>query len=244
MKRVLAYLYSLVLSLFGRGKGKDEHETAHDKARALHKISKKSWDESQQRIKGHVIALEEAFTDVFGNVYYLPANGEILNYQIERRMAIELYSIKAFAGLDSDYLEYFFKKRNELAAQKRYAEIYALTVDLEQRRNILPIEEKLLHLACLYFFRHDENPYIHDDVMQYEKLQAAKQDRALRRFFLQNAFQIWEALQRETPAYQSASIPLSPEDFERYLLGMIPTRTTPKTSTNDTAKTSISTPSK
>jgi hypothetical protein len=241
MKRFFAYLYSLLASLFGRGKSEEKQEPAHVQARALHKISKKSWDESQHQINGHVLALEEAFTDVFGNVYYLPANGEILNYSIERRVAIELYSVKTFSGLDDDYLEYFFKRRDELAAQKRYAEIYALTVDLEQRKNILPIEEKLLHLACLYFFRHDENPYMHDDIMQYEKLQAAKQDRALRRFFLQNAFQIWDALQKQTPAYQSASIPLSADDFERYLLGMIPTRTTPKTSTSDTPKASTST---
>jgi hypothetical protein len=240
MKRLFAYFRSL----FGRAQSEEKHEPAHEKARALHKISKKSWDESQHQIKGHVIGLEEAFTDVFGNVYYLPANGEILNYEMERRIAIELYSVKTFSGLDDDYLDYFFKRRDELAAQKKYAEIYALTVDLEQRKNILPLEEKLLHLACLYFFRHDENPYIHDDVMQYEKLQSAKQDRALRRFFLQNAFQIWDALQSQTPAYQSASIPLCAEDFERYLLGMIPTRTTPKTSTNDTPKTSTSTPSK
>ena len=244
MKRFLVRIWSLFVSLFSR-KGDDAvYDDALAKARELHRKSKRTWDADQQRVKGHVIALEEAFYDVFGNVYYLPANGEILNYTIERRMAIELYSIKTFAGLDNDYLEYFFKKRDELAAQKRYAEIYALTVDLQQRRNTLPIEEKLLHLACLYFFRHDENPYIHDDVMQYEKLQAAKQDRALRRFFLQNAFQIWEALQREVPVYRSASIPLSKEDFERYLLGMIPTRTTPQTSTNDTPKTPTSTPSK
>lgn len=242
MKRFLVYVWGLFVSLFSRKDKGEMHEDIHAPARELHRKSKRAWDADQQRVKGHVIALEEAFTDVFGNVYYLPANGEILNYEIERRIAIELYSLKAFAGLDDDYLEYFFQKRNELAAQKRYAEIYSLTVDLEQRRNILPIEEKLLHLACLYFFRHDENPYIHDDVMQYEKLQAAKQDRALRRFFLQNAFQIWDALQKQTPAYQSASIPLSAEDFERYLLGMIPTRTTPKTSTNDTPKASTSTP--
>lgn len=237
MKRLFAYFRSL----FGRAQSEEKHEPAHEKARALHKISKKSWDESQHQIKGHVIGLEEAFTDVFGNVYYLPANGEILNYAMERRIAIELYSVKTFSGLDDDYLEYFFKRRDELAAQKNYAEIYALTVDLEQRKNILPLEEKLLHLACLYFFRQDENPYIHDDVMQYEKLQSAKQDRALRRFFLQNAFQIWDALQSQTPAYRSASIPLCAEDFERYLLGMMPTRTTPKTSTSDTPKTSTST---
>lgn len=241
MKRFFAYIYSLIVSLFGRAENKEEQLPAHEQARVLHKLSKKVWDESQQQIKGHVIALEEAFADVFGNVYYLPANGEILNYQMERRIAIELYSIKTFSGLDDDYLEYFFKRRDELAAQKRYAEIYALTLDLEQRRNVLPIEEKLLHLACLYFFRHDENPYMHDDIMQYEKLQAAKQDRALRRFFLQNAFQIWDALQKQTPAYKSASIPLCAEDFERYLLGMIPTRTTPKTSTSDTPKTSTNT---
>jgi hypothetical protein len=241
MKRFFSYLYSIFASLFGRAQTKAEQLPAHEQARALHKASKKIWDESQQQIKGHVIALEEAFADVFGNVYYLPANGEILNYTMERRIAIELYSIKTFSGLDDDYLEYFFKRRDELAAQKRYNEIYALTVDLEQRRNVLPIEEKLLHLACLYFFRHDENPYMHDDVMQYEKLQAAKQDRALRRFFLQNAFQIWDALQKQIPVYRSASIPLSAEDFERYLLGMIPTRTTPKTSTNDTPKVSTST---
>lgn len=196
-----------------------------EKARQQHAQLKRGWDAAQQVAKGHIIALSEVATDAFGNVYYMPADGEILNYTRERRLSMECAQLAVTHGADDYYIDAFFAKAKEFCKAKKLASMEALIQDFEYRRNYLPPHETVLHLAALYVFRHDENPYLHDDVFQAEKVDAARKDKQLRSFFLSLGLGIWEGWAQQREDYRSDCIPLSPDDFLRYLNNRIAIRT-------------------
>jgi hypothetical protein len=218
MKRFFSTILAFFVQLFGRKPAPNIAE----QNRAEHIKRKSVWDNSRQSAQLKTMQLIECFTDSLGNVYYFPAQS--LSITLERELEIIKASLAAYRGIDDDYLDSFEQLITKAQSQKNTALISAYLQDFFYRRKHLPQREKLLHLACLYLYRWDENPYIYDPIIQNDKLKTALSDPALYGFFLRFAYQIYIMDAKDNPALQDGWTLQSEPDFLRYSAGEKPMR--------------------
>jgi hypothetical protein len=218
MKRFFSTILAFFVQLFGRKPAPNIAE----QNRAEHIKRKSVWDNSRQSAQLKTMQLIECFTDSLGNVYYFPAQS--LSITVERELEIIKASLAAYRGIDDDYLDSFEQLITKAQSQKNTALISAYLQDFFYRRKHLPQREKLLHLACLYLYRWDENPYIYDPIIQNDKLKTALSDPALYGFFLRFAYQIYITDAKDNPALQDGWTLQSEPDFLRYSAGEKPMR--------------------
>lgn len=201
--------------------------------RQLHNKLKQGWDSQQLAAQLPLSPLTEYCVDALGNIYYINAAG--LDINVDRVMAIERARIGAYHGIDDEYMIDYLAKIDKALADADLGLIRALHSDFKIRKNKLPAMEKLLHLACLYLYRHDENPYSLDLALQQVKVETAKRIPELRAFFLRLS---WAMIVRQE---EELSPPLrvwsnrSETDFLNYLAGQSETRET-KTSPSQNTK--------
>ena len=184
-------------------------------ARELHALLKRGWDSAAKF--GH-IDLVEVGSDNFGNLYFVPAN--ILSIPVERLQAIDTVKLGVFHGIDEPYMTAFNKLLLEHSTKGNLEEVRQLVADFERRKEKLPQQETLLTLACLFLFRHDENPYNYSPTMIQQKVSDAKKDPELRAFFLQMGLEIVMQSEAKPAAWTKISEP----DFINYSAGTTKTR--------------------
>jgi len=218
MKRFISTILAFFVQLFGR---KPALNIA-DQNRAEHTKRKAVWDNSRQSAQLKTMQLIECFTDSFGNVYYYPAQS--LSITVERELEIVKASLAAYRGVDDDYLDSLELLVAKAQKEKNIGLLNAYLSDFFYRRKQLPQREKLLHLACLYLYRWDENPYIYDPIMQNNKLKTALADPALNGFFLRFAYQIYTMDAKDNPALQDGWTLQSETAFLEYSAGEKPMR--------------------
>lgn len=193
-----------------------------DKNRALHKELKESWDIQQRAAQLPTAPLTEYCVDALGNVYYINAAG--LDINVDRIFAIERAMVGVFHGVDDDYISAYFGLVDKALADNNLAQVRALHNDFKTRKNKLPAMEKMLHLACLYLYRHDENPYSLDLALQQNKLETAMRIPELRAFFLRLSWGVIVKKEQELSPPQPVWSSRNETDFLAYSAGIAPIR--------------------
>lgn len=225
MKAKILSFFHWIISLFAASP-KPEQAAPEldkwDKNRALHKQLKESWDIQQRAAQLPTAPLTEYCVDALGNVYYINAAG--LDINVDRVFAIERAMLGVFHGIDDDYIFEYFRLVDKALADNNLAQIRALHNDFKMRKNKLPAMQKMLHLACLYLYRHDENPYSLDLALQQNKLETAMQIPELRAFFLRLSWGVIVKKEQELPRQQHVWSNRSETDFLAYSAGVAPIR--------------------
>lgn len=139
-------------------------------------------------------------------------------------MAIERAQLGVYYGIDDKFMADYFKQVDEAISKNNWPLVKAYHSELKTRREKLPAMGMLLHLACLYLYRHDENPYTLDLALQQEKVETAQRIPELRAFFLRLSWGMIvrkeQELSHPQPVWSSKNEP----DFLRYLAGTEETR--------------------
>jgi hypothetical protein len=224
--RVLRFLGAFFAWFFGARLEQERPEKEQDiweKSRALHTKLKQGWDAQQTAAQLPLSPLTEYCQDALGNVYYINAAG--LDVNVDRVHEIERARLAVFHGIDELYIAAYFEQMDKALATKNIGLIGALHSDFKVRKNKLPAMEMLLNLACLYVYRHDENPYVYDSVMQHSKLETAKAIPELRAFFLRLSWGVLVREQQELSPQQRGWSDKKETDFQLYLAGQLEMRT-------------------
>lgn len=193
-----------------------------DANRATHVEMKKNWDSAQQSAGYQVVPLTEFTVDDFGNVYYI--NAAALHVCVDRMIEIERATLSTYFGLDANFMQAYNEAIQNAIAAKDLDLIATLQSEFIQRQKTLPAVEKLLILACLYLYRHDENPYIYDPVMQQNKLKTAQRSPYLRGFFLRLSWGLMVKLEQSDTRHGDDWSSRSEIDFLQYSADETPTR--------------------
>lgn len=188
----------------------------------LHKQNKAEWDKEQLRQGGRLELLKEVYKSQSGNVYFVPTQYQGISHErflrMERAQTALQWSFDDPANFGA-YIQNLVNNIKRLAqdadASKALNGVLTAVAIFENNSRMMPKIANFCNLAACFMIRHDENPYLFDEVLHLEKMQELYQDSLLRSFFLAYALEmqdkkggIWEKL-------RSFGIS-STDDFQQY----------------------------
>jgi len=217
-------IFRVIYSAFGRLFSRRPAPTAPvadldiwERNRALHSELKKGWDAQQLAAQLPLSPLTEYCVDALGNIYYINAAG--LDVNVDRVLAIERARVGVYHGINDEYMVEYLAQIDKALGENNIPLIRALHNDFKLRKNKLPAMDMMLHLACLYLYRHDENPYNLDLSLQQVKVETAKRIPELRAFFLRLCWAMIIKQEQGLLPPQRVWSNRSETDFQRYLAG-------------------------
>jgi hypothetical protein len=177
-----------IRNLFRKKKPKSEFRQKVEANREIHKNLKAKWDNSKLIAKGKQIGLQEAFVSAAGNIFYTHTN--ILDVVFVRYLEMLKALQKIEFNLTSDELKLSLMKIRNAAKNKDERTVYLTCDDIELRMTRLPQKRAIIDLALCMIYRHDENPYNYNAIIQSKKIEEMKIDGDLEVFFCEEGWEM------------------------------------------------------
>lgn len=202
----------LLKKIFKRPEKSDFRKTV-DANRQKHKALKAKWDNARLAAKDTSIGLQEIHISEAGNIYYIHTN--ILDICFARYMEMlkALQKIEfRMTSKEFDLILDNILRANQKGDKDRISREVS---DAKMRHSRLPEKRSIVELALTLIYRHDENPYKHNAIMQAKKITEMQNDADLEVFFCEEG---WEKAKLFLPENLGAFKELNAADFLQQLL--------------------------